>query len=197
MFGGFTPDGRRSIVSMDTPTGSDLATITWQDPASDDPRPGPLEPWLASPANEQFPAMSPDGRWVAYTSDESGKNQLYVRPFPGPGGKWQVSTDGGLYPEWSHKGNELFFLSPNSILKVVSYTVKGDAFVRGEERVKFPKPISRIGGLRNYSSAPDGKQFVVLLPPDAQEGAPLPRLTFLVNFTDELERRFALAATKP
>ena len=191
-FAGFTPDGHQSVTAFNGGSRVDLARVSWQDPGSDDPHPGKLEPWLSGPVDSQFPALSPDGKWVAYASDEmAGRNQIYVRPFPGPGGKWQVSTDGGRFPEWSPAGDELFYTNLNANLMAVHYKVKGEAFIRGEERVKFPHPISILFSLRNYSTAPDGKQFVALLAPQQPENSPPPRLTFLVNFVDELDRRFA------
>ena len=113
-FAGFTPDGRQSVVSYNKGSRVDLARVSWQDPGSDDPHPGTLESWLSGPVDSQYPALSPDGKWVAYASDEIGGNRIYVRPFPGPGGKWQVSTDGGRYPEWSPAGDELFYTNVNT-----------------------------------------------------------------------------------
>ena len=65
---------------------------------------------VASPFNERIPKLSPDGRWLAYSSDESGRQEIYVRPFPNTGdAKWQVSTNGGYFPMWAHSGGELFY----------------------------------------------------------------------------------------
>src|SRR4051812_7595070 len=72
--------------------------------------------------------VSPDGRWLAYTSNESGRAEVFVRSFPGPGGRWQVSTTGGRVPTWSPRRHELFYLSPDSHLMVASYTVEGHMF---------------------------------------------------------------------
>jgi Tol biopolymer transport system component/predicted Ser/Thr protein kinase len=189
----FTPDGKRSVRFASASTSSDLLVTSWQDPAADDPKPNAAEPWLVTPANEQYPELSPDGKWLAYISDETGRPELFVRSFPGPGGKWQVSTSVALYPAWSPKGGELFFRTPGGTLRAVAYSVRGEAFVPGAERARFDGQVSASFGVRNYSPAPDGKRILALLdseqPDDIQ-----PRITFLVNFTGEIERRVAQEA---
>ena len=72
-------------------------------------RAGKPEPFLQTPFDERHPSFSPDGRWMAYDSNESGAYQVYVRAFPDKGGKWQISNSGGIYPVWSRNGRELFF----------------------------------------------------------------------------------------
>jgi Tol biopolymer transport system component len=91
-------------------------------------RAGKPELFLQTPFNERHPSFSPNGRWLAYASDESGTYQVYVRSFPDRGGKWQVSSSGGLVPEWSLTGRELFFRSADNRIMVASYTVRGDSF---------------------------------------------------------------------
>src|SRR5207245_9168171 len=81
--------------------------------------------FLQTPFNETHPTLSPDGRWMAYTSDESGRNEVYVQPFPGPGGKWQVSTGGGETAKWRRDGKELFYVAPDGKMKAAP--VKADA----------------------------------------------------------------------
>ena len=106
----WSPDGRLLAYHKVHPeTGRDLWVV---------PTDGERQPrlFLASPANEGTPAFSPNGRWLAYTSDESGRSEIYVRPFPGPGGKWQVSTDGGTEPVWARSGRELFFRSGDRMM---------------------------------------------------------------------------------
>jgi dipeptidyl aminopeptidase/acylaminoacyl peptidase len=91
-------------------------------------RAGKAEPFVRTPFDERHPSFSSDGRWLAYASDESGAFQVYVRSFPDKGGKWQVSNDGGLDPEWSPTGRELFFRTADNWIMVANYTVKGDSF---------------------------------------------------------------------
>ena len=176
----FSPDGRHLVLSG-TGGGSndDINMVSLEDPSSDDPRPGKSAPLLATSANEQYPAISPDGHWLAYTSDESSSREIYVRSFLGPGGKWQVSTAGGAYAEWSPKGGELFYYSGAKIV-ALSYSVKGDSFLPGATRVWYDGGISSLYSARNFSVAPDGKSAIAVLL-QRQEGQTSP-LTFLMNF---------------
>ena len=97
--------------------------------------------------------ISPDGHWLTYYSNESGRNEVYVRPFPGPGGKWQISTGSGTSPVWSHKSPELFYQNNEGIM-VASYTTKGEAFVAeqtaavGREEGPGPGRVFRSGAGR-------------------------------------------------
>ncbi len=81
--------------------------------------------------------FSPDGKWLAYSSTESGRSEVYVTPFPGPGGKWQVSTDGGSFPQWGHDGSELFYISPDDKLMSVQVKENGSSFVVGTVQSTF------------------------------------------------------------
>ena len=108
----FSPDGKRMAYDQ---MNTDGRWEIWTAPVEGDrdhPRLGKPEPFLHTSFSEQKPAFSPDGHWLAYSSNESGALELYVRPFPGPGGKWQISTGGGDYPIWSRDGHNLFFLLP-------------------------------------------------------------------------------------
>jgi hypothetical protein len=98
-------------------------------------RAGKPELFLQTPFSEGDPSFSPDGRWLAYDSDESGAFQIYVRAFPDKGGKWQVSNTGGEFPEWSRDGRELFFRSLDNQIMVASYSVKGDSFVAEKSKL--------------------------------------------------------------
>jgi len=190
--GNFTPDGRILIVGIG---GKDLATLRFEDPSSDDPRPGTPEIWQTAVRSLIAPALSPDGKWAAYVSNETGRHEVYVRPFPGPGGQWQVTHEGGEYPQWSPRGGELYYtrLFPGQEVHALSYKVQGEAFVAQAERSLGVKP-SGIYSSRNYAVAPDGKQIVALLPRESAANAPKPRLNYLVNFVDELQRRVTAAA---
>ncbi|HYM13626.1 MAG TPA: protein kinase, partial [Bryobacterales bacterium] len=107
----FSPDGRRLAYFTAGPeTGLDLWMLPVDASDPEHPKPGKPELFLRTPADENVPRFSPDGHWIAYRSNESGINEIYVRPFPGgAGGKWQVSTGGGLYGIWSNNGRELFY----------------------------------------------------------------------------------------
>ena len=108
-----SPDGKLAFGTVN-PTGqSDLGFIELQGERT-------ITVFLKSPFDEGQPLISPDGRWVAYLSLESGRSEIYVRPFPGPGGKWQISTEGGVAPRWARNGRELFYASsPNGQLMVI------------------------------------------------------------------------------
>jgi serine/threonine-protein kinase len=134
--------------------------------------------------------FSPDGRWIAYRSTESGRNEIYVRPFPaGRAGKWQISTGGGLYGIWSNNGRELFYETTDQRIMVVDYTVNGDSFGRGKARVWSEKRVFYTGNL-NLDLAPDGKRFAVFPMAEAAGGEKgSVHVVFLQNFLDELKRR--------
>ena len=137
----FTPDGKRLAFFE---TGSQTANDSWTMPLESDNaglRAGKPEVFLQTPANEIFPSFSPDGRWMAYSSDESGIYRVYVRAFPDKGGKWQISNSSGLYPMWSRTGQELFFETADNHIMVAAYLVKGDSFVADKPRVWSEKQI--------------------------------------------------------
>jgi len=163
----FSPDGRRLAYHEFNPdTGGDLWTLPLDLTDPDHPKAGKPELFLRTPAEELAPRFSPDGRWIAYRSNESGRNELYVRPFPpNRGGVWKVSNgDEGRYAIWSQSGHELFYEAADRIM-VVDYTVDGDAFVPGKLRVWSQKPLF-YAGISNLDLAPDGKRFAVVIAPE-------------------------------
>ena len=185
----FTPDGKRLAYVERSATSNDLWTVPL---ASDGAglHAGKPELFLQAPANERafFP---PDGRWLAYSSNESGTTQIYVRAFPDKGVKWQISNSGGMYPMWSRNGREFFFETLDDRIMVAAYTLKGDSFVAGKPRLWCEK---RLGGAinhrKNVDLAPDGKRFAALMPvegPHAQQKRS--HVVFLENFSDELRRK--------
>jgi eukaryotic-like serine/threonine-protein kinase len=192
----FSPDGKRLAYDQRSPDGH---SEIWTAPVEGDgghPRLGKAEPFLRflrTPFVAISPAFSPDGRWLAYSSTETGAYEVYVRPFPGPGGKSQISTGGGRWPIWSRNGRELFFLSLDSRIMVASYTAKGDSFVPGKPQV-WSETRLLPGPLSTYDLAPDGKCFAVVLYPGRtteQEQNATDSVTVLLNFFDELKRRVA------
>ena len=136
--------------------------------------------------------FSPDGRWLAYQSNESGTYEVYVQGFPDGHGKRQISLGGGTLPAWSRNGRDLFFKF-NRVIMVASYQARGDSFVVEKPRVWFGKPIPTFGPTMSYDPAPDGKRIVALMPADTPE-EPHNRVIFLLNFFDELRRRVPLNA---
>jgi serine/threonine-protein kinase len=187
----FTPDGRHLAYFESGPeTRDDIWTVSLDTSDPEHPKAGKPELFLRTPADEVTPMFSPDGRWIAYESDESGIEEIYVRPFPGgQAGKWQISTGGGLFPIWSNNGRELFYETPDNHIMVVDYRVNGDSFVPGKPRFWSEKQIFR-GSLSNLALAPDGKRFAVFpTPEDTGPGKGSVHVTFLLNFLDELRRQ--------
>ena len=153
-------------------------------------RAGKLEVFLKTPAREGHPAISPDGRWMAYFAEDSGVAQVYVRSFPDTGTRWPISSDGGLYPTWSRTANELFFRTADNRIMVASYTVDGKSFHADRPRLWSQKRLADVGQWRNYDLARDDKRILALLP--AQSGEPQTQhqeVIFLENFPDELRQR--------
>jgi eukaryotic-like serine/threonine-protein kinase len=148
-----------------------------------------LVPLIQGPANELWAEVSPDGRWVAYDSDESGQFEVYVRPFPGAdgGSRWQVSA-GGRQPLWSRDGRELFFRSFDGSLMSVPVT-PGTSFEAGRARRLFGGSYlgaGSQGGGRTYDVAPDGKRFLMLKQQPPLSGTP--ELVVVLNWFEELGR---------
>jgi serine/threonine-protein kinase len=139
-------------------------------------RPGDstVVPLVATAATELFPALSPDGRWLAYQSNESGAFEVYVRPFPETGSaKWQVSTAGGNQPRWSNSGRELFYINGKS--EMVSAEVRsGSTFSVGEQHILFSTgPFAGGGGIHSYSVSPDDRRFVFMREGEATQQSEL------------------------
>jgi len=167
-------------------TGNDLMILPMEGDEASGWKPGKPTVFLNTPFAEQEPVFSPDGRWIAYQSTESGRAEVYVRPFPGPGGRWQVSTDGGTYPVWSRTRRELFYGSPDSRLMVASYVAEGDAFRPDKPRVWSERRfVSRAG--RTFDLHPDGERFA-LDASDTDTAIKQDRLVFVFNFFNELRR---------
>jgi Tol biopolymer transport system component len=184
-----SPDGRHLAYFDTVPeTGNHIWTVSLDTSDPDHPKAGKPERFLAAPGDS--PMFSPDGRRIAYGSNESGTYEIYVRPFPDwHGGKWQISTEPGSYDFWSNNGRELFYETLDHRIMVVDYTVKGDSFLPGKPRVWSETQIFSPG-FGNLALAPDGKRFAVFPMP---EGAGLDKgsvhVTFLQNFLDELRRQ--------
>jgi len=150
-------DGRWLLLrrSINEPGNGDIFGVKTGDTA--------LVPLLTGPAREANPALSPDGRWLAYESDESGTSEVYVRPFPDvASGRWQVSLSGGSAPRWAHSGRELFYV--NGRQEMVSTEVRpGPTFAVGEPRVLFPaNSYNLIPSYPLYDVAPDDRRFLMV-----------------------------------
>lgn len=189
--GSWGPDGKVLAFRQVNPdTGNDIMILAIQGDEKSGWKPGEPKPFLNSPFSELNPAFSPDGRWLAYQSNESGDFEVYARPFPGPGGKWQVSTGGGLFPEWSHNGKELFYRSVDSKIMVVTYTASGDSFRADKPQLWSPGQFTDAGSnTYNFDLHPDGKRFAVLKTPGTGQAAAINKVNIVLNWFDELKRR--------
>ena len=168
----WSPDGRFILyASTGGPTGNDLFML----PLSGDRKP---IPFVQTQFQEALGHFSPDGRWVAYQSNESGRFEIYVVPFPGPGGKWQITTASGLYPRWRRDGTELFYLALDNTLMAAAVNGKGPSLEVGAVKSLFVAPVA---GIRSaYDVSADGQRFLINTLP---EQAASPPITVVVNWT--------------
>jgi hypothetical protein len=126
--------------------------------------------------------FSPDSRWIAYLSDESGKNEVYVRPFPAAsGGKWMVSRGGGNQPRWRRDGKELFYVSAESKLMAVEVAAVPGSFQAGIPKALFAAPIWGTANVTRYDVTADGKKFLISLPTETAS-EPSPPITVVLNW---------------
>ena len=182
----FTRDGTR-LVYYEVAGTPQIWTVPIE--FADGVKAGKPERYLSSEFADILPTFSPDGRWIAYQSNDAGREEVYVRPFPlpasGQGGKWQISAGGGRSPRWSPNGRELLYKSGDQVMSV-DYTVRGDTFIPGKPRVW----LAKIGSGIMFDLAPDGKHVVNLAPATGGDiaGPPEHSVMFLQNFFDELRR---------
>jgi eukaryotic-like serine/threonine-protein kinase len=176
----WSPDGKLlAFTEVNPTTGLDIWVLGMSDRKA--------QPFLRTPFNESAPRFSPDGRWLAYISDESGRFEIYVQPYPGPGGKWQISTDGGREPAWNPNGRELFYRSGNKMMAVDLATLP--SFAAGKPRLLFEGPyIPTPLTTSNYDVSPDGQRFLMLKASEQAQAAPT-QINVVLNWFEELKRR--------
>jgi Tol biopolymer transport system component len=152
-----SPDGQTVAFYANSPaTGTDLWVFPLQGQGERKPR-----PFLQTPFTEAAPRFSPDGRWLVYSSNESGRSEIYVQPYPGPGGKWLISTEGGNQAVWARNGRALFFRSGDKMMAVDIQTQP--AFQAGTPRMLFER-AGYLGGQAapDYDVSPDGQRFLMM-----------------------------------
>jgi Tol biopolymer transport system component len=174
----WTGDGQLLLFddgAVAAPNSSDI----WVLPTSGTPR-----PLIATPHEERAARVSPDGRWVSYHSDESGRLEVYVRPFPHVnGGKWLVSTAGGRRPVWSRSGTELFYALGTSLMRV-PITTRGAEFIAGTPEALFSGPFDLT--TTDFSVAPDSTAFIMV---ESDPNARPTQVRVVINWREELEAR--------
>ena len=175
----WSPDGKHLLYHNVAPeTSWDINVLDLEG----EPNP---RPFIRTPFIEIRARFSPDGRWVAYQSNESGQGEIYVQAFPGPGGKWQISTAGGAEPQWGPDGSELFYRSPERQMMRVEVQT-GETFEAGIPEAMFTASLRPITVNNRYLVSPDGQRFLLLgsLIEDST-----PPTTVVVNWTAELGPR--------
>ena len=183
----WSPDGRVLLyASQDPKTNSDI----WALPLAGERKPFPV---VQTDFDEREGQFSPDGRWVAYVSNETGSDEVYVQPFPGPGSKWQVSTNGGADPRWRRDGQELFYLAPDGKLMAAAIRIAADgrALSPGGPVALFPTRFATGANVTvgffsqaQYAVARDGR-FLMNLAADDTTAAPI---TIVLNWTGALKK---------
>ena len=167
-----SPDGRQLVFQL---TQADVQEI-WVCPFEKGSVPHPL---LQGPFRHEGGWFSPDGRWLAYVSNESGRREVYVMAFPGPGGKWQISTDGGVSARWSPDGREIFYAKDKKVFRVALTTSPAFSASRPEQLFE--------GDYTDWDVARDGKRFL-MVKEDAPESAPK-SLHLVLNWFEDLKAR--------
>jgi Tol biopolymer transport system component len=175
--GSWSPDARVFVFSQsrNVEAGSDLWLFT--EPTRT------VQPLIQTQFSSRDPRFSPDGRWLAFASNESGRPEVYVQPFPGLGAKWQISTEGGVAPVWEGDGRELFYQSANKLMAVAIQTQP--TFVAGPPHSLFDGAFVADGG-NDYDVAPDGRFIMIQT---GQSEAPATQIALVQNWFEELKRR--------
>jgi Tol biopolymer transport system component/predicted Ser/Thr protein kinase len=187
------PSGRFLAISEVTEKGTDILVAEIEITPTSIRASAPT-PLVESPSTETEPAFSPDGRWLAYQSNVTGQSfEIYVRPFPGAGGPWRISTAGGSFPTWAPKGGTLYFRNYSLELMAATYEARGEAFVHSPPQVWSKARVTDLGTtIRAFDMHPDGQRALIgsLDPSQASE----PRLVYVSNFFDELRQRLSSGA---
>jgi Tol biopolymer transport system component len=183
----WSDDGRFVAYHTLAATGGQTGQNLWAAPSTGD---GKLAVILQTQFNERFPRFSPDGRWLAYASTESGRAEIYVTSFPVGRGKWQVSAAGGDWPRWRRDGRELFYLAPDNTVMSAVVEGRGAAFDVGVITPLFkaqPRPLT-LGTFREYEYdvSANGQRFLINTP--LEEVTSADPITLLVNWPALLKK---------
>jgi Tol biopolymer transport system component len=178
----WSPDGKLLTFNNSTPiTGNNTTWLLRMDDRK-------AEPFFQTSFNQGATQFSPDGGWVAYISGETGRPEVYVQPYPGPGGKWQISTEGGTEPLWNPNGKELFYRSGDKMMSAEITT--HPRFSAGKPKVLFAGPYQPSQSpvrIANYDVSPDGQRFLMLKP--GWQDQAVTQINVVLNWLEELKRR--------
>ena len=174
-----SPDGQTLLLHAHNPGSTDALTLKLD---------GQSEPqsWLTTDFNDVGTAFSPDGKWIVYRSEESGRDEIYVRPFPGPGGRTKVSTDGGDQPLWKANG-EIFYKQGNQMIAVQVQTELELIVGRPQMLFEGQYEYGNVGPFASYDVAPDGQEFV-MIKKGGVTGEARQELIVVLNWFEELKR---------
>jgi serine/threonine-protein kinase len=175
-----SPNGKWLLFQEDSAQtrGEDIYLL----PLEDEHKP---QAWRKTPFNERAAMYSPDGRWVAYSSNESSQNEVYVQASAGAGGRWQISTEGGFEPVWARNGRELFYRHGDEVMAVAINP--GPEFKAGKPFAVFKERFERKEAPPNYDVSPDGQRF--LIPLEDTRATAQARIRVVLNWFEELKRR--------
>jgi serine/threonine-protein kinase len=174
----WSPDGNTlAFTEVDPVTHWDIWTLSIKDRRKSQ--------FLRTPFNETYLVFSPDGRWVAYQSDESGRDEIYVQPFPGPGTKELISIDGGTDPLWSRDGRQLLYRNGDKMVSVAITVVP--TFHPSKPEVVFESPYWAYEGYSSYTVTADGRRFVMIK--ENEQVAKANVINVVLNWTSELKQR--------
>jgi serine/threonine-protein kinase len=185
----FHPNGKvLAFAQSNDQTNSDIMLLPIEGDDVSGWKPGTPTPFANTAFAESEPMFSPDGKWLAFQSGETGRTQIHVRPFPGPGRGWIVSNNGGISPTWSRTRQELFYAqASDQRIMVVPYTIVGDAF-----RPDRPRPWTDVRvrmAARMFDLPPDGKRVAATLPEEPVAEGKKDKVVFIFNFFEELRRQ--------
>jgi len=190
----WSPDGKALVFSRFSSGGadSDLFRASVEHDGKQGWKLGPVQPFVTAPGLQTQPAFSPDGKWVAYQSNETGSWEIFVRPSEGPGGHWQVSQGGGLFPRWSAATHELFFENNENQLMTAKYDATSDTFSPSTPRMWSNIPLGVRGPVNaSFTLHPDGTRVAVLRDYSPTGTHEPMRVTYVFNFTQEVKQKLA------
>ena len=184
----YSPDGKL-IAAMEqgrvASNSMDLVVVSLADKK--------VTPFLSTPSGEIMPAFSPDGKWIAYQSADTGMPEIYVRPYPGPGGKWQISSQTGITPRWTKKGHEIVYMTEDTMGQFISVeiTASNDTISAGKPQKLFEAPIAHPPNAWWYDVTADGNRFVFLKAEESRAAGGFSHVTLVTNFAETIRRATA------